>query len=93
MTPKKQNRTVTLALPPKLSPSASVDTMVPESPDFEPRQGPITRRGTHVAEVKLSWFDLLKGLFTGPKNLRHKLARDIKWADPKEGRVKVCIDP
>lgn len=87
--PKKSKRTVTLALPPERSPSASFDTMVPDSPDFEPRPGPITRRGTHVAEVKLSYWDLIKGLFTGVKNLRRKLAREIEWADPKEGRVKV----
>ena len=86
---EKQKRAVTLAIPLERSSSVSIQTMVPESPNTEVRKAAIKRRGTHVASVKLTWFDIVKAFFTGPKRLRRRLAAEVEWTDPEEVRVKV----
>ncbi|KAJ4304771.1 hypothetical protein N0V90_000299 [Kalmusia sp. IMI 367209] len=82
----QQKKSVSLAIPRGRSSSVSAQTIVeePQSPDVEARKAAIKRRGTHVALVKLSWWDCFKAFLTGPKNLRRKLAATVEWADPED---------
>ena len=64
--------------------------MLPETPNEDFHSTAMIRRGTHVAVVKLSYFDILKAIFTGAKGLKRKLAAEVKWKDPQEDRIHVC---
>ncbi|KAL5388768.1 hypothetical protein DPSP01_002874 [Paraphaeosphaeria sporulosa] len=85
-TTSKQRKNVSvdfenLAVPKGRASSVSAQTIVDENPDFAVRRAPVQRRGTHVALVKVSWWDVFKATIFGTKNLKRHLAATVEWAE------------
>ncbi|KAF2449755.1 hypothetical protein P171DRAFT_427918 [Karstenula rhodostoma CBS 690.94] len=68
--------------------SVSAQTIVDENPDFEIRRAAIKRRGTHVALVKVSWWDVFKATIFGPKTLKRHLAATVEWAEVEDSHAE-----
>jgi hypothetical protein len=78
-----------LEIPRGRASSVSAQTIVAENPDFEARRTTIKRRGTHVALVKVSWWDCLKAALFGPKKLKRQLAATVEWAEVDDTHAEV----
>lgn len=77
------------AVPRGRASSVSAQTIAEEIPVLEIRRAAIKRRGTHVALVKVSWWDVFKATLFGPKNLKRHLAATVEWAQVEDSHSEV----
>jgi hypothetical protein len=67
--------------------SVSGITSTEEHSNSQDKQGLVKRRQTQRFDVKLSWWDVVKGLFLGPKWLSHKTVTRIETEFDNEVRL------
>ncbi|KAL1600682.1 hypothetical protein SLS60_007070 [Paraconiothyrium brasiliense] len=81
-----------LAIPRGRASSVSAQTIIAENPEFEARKAAIKRRQTHVAVVKVTWWQCFKAALFGPKSLSRKLAATVELAEVEDTHAEFFDD-